>query len=134
LLAATLVFFLIAVGIVMLVTAKDVDLWAHHVKLVDTFAPLTCAAVGWIFGREVHRKSAADYKRAAATYERKARSGRDLALLVQDAMDDLAGTTAESAAAAQTGSSDSPSRRARISRLVQLLASDTDAASRDTGH
>jgi hypothetical protein len=73
----------IVAGVVLFLTANDVNLWGRHVKLFDGLAPLAGAAAGWIFGREVHRKAAADYKNAAVAYKKNARQGLDLAAAVK---------------------------------------------------
>jgi hypothetical protein len=64
--AAVLLVVYAAVGVVMLVEARhDPDLWTKEVHLFDALTPIATGAVGWIFGREVHRKAAADYKEDA---------------------------------------------------------------------
>jgi hypothetical protein len=73
----------IGAGVVLCVTAKDASLWQRHVKLFEGLAPLAGAAAGWVFGREVHRKAAADYKTAAAAYSKSSRKGLDLAAAVK---------------------------------------------------
>jgi hypothetical protein len=56
----------VGVAIVMLVEARhDPNLWTKEVHLFDALTPIATGAVGWIFGREVHRKAAADYKQAS---------------------------------------------------------------------
>jgi hypothetical protein len=81
--AVTFAAAFIVAGVMLLITAKDASVWGRHVKLFDGLAPLAGAAAGWVFGREVHRKAAADYKSAAAAYKRDAQKGRDLATVVK---------------------------------------------------
>jgi hypothetical protein len=61
------------------------DHWSHLVKILETVSPLAGLAVGWIFGKEVHRKEAQAAKDAARGYEKDAKRGHALATAVRTA-------------------------------------------------
>jgi hypothetical protein len=90
----------------LLITAKDAGMWNRHVKLFDGLTPFAGAAAGWIFGREVHRKAAVDYKTAAATFKRNALKGRDLAVAVKSAT--------EAAGAVEAGGNGQPTMESGV--------------------
>ena len=65
-LAVALILIYVLMGAVLLLTAlEDPELWGREIKLLEALAPLAGAAVGWVFGREVHRKAAEDYRKDA---------------------------------------------------------------------
>lgn len=81
--AVALLLLYTLVGAVLLLTAlHDADVWGREVKIFEALSPLAGGAVGWVFGREVHRKAAEDYRRDA-------RNGQRLAGVIKYASNSL---------------------------------------------
>ncbi len=55
------------------------DLWNHIVKLLEVVSPIVGVAVGWVFGKEVHRREAQTAEQTARRFEHDAKSGHALA-------------------------------------------------------
>lgn len=88
-----------AVGIVMLVEARhDPTLWGREIHLFDALTPLATGAVGWVFGREVHRKAAAEYRRDAVNGHKLAGKVKLLGALTTGDPQDHLGTLVSQAA------------------------------------
>jgi hypothetical protein len=78
-----------AVGVVMLVEARhNADLWSREVHIFDALTPIATGAVGWVFGREVHRKAAADYKKDASNGQKLAGAVRCLGTMTSAGAED----------------------------------------------
>lgn len=131
--SVTFIVVFVVAAVTLWINAKDVSMWSRHVKLFEGLTPLAGAAAGWIFGREVHRKAAVDYKNAAAAYRRDAQRGREFARAVQ---------YASTAAARRTGASGDPTTEAAerdaashlgdLARLAEQILSDSDTVPADT--
>jgi hypothetical protein len=131
LVAVTLVAALIVTGALLMITVHDETLWGRHVKLFETLAPLAGGAAGWLFGREVHRKAAADYRRAALAYKGHAQKGRDLARAVKYAayVAGAAPPGGEGEPATEPASLDASGHLGHLSQLAEEVLSATDAGS-----
>ncbi|MDT7764206.1 MAG: hypothetical protein QOC63_3626 [Mycobacterium sp.] len=60
--------------------------WDNRIKIFEALAPLVGLAVGWVFGKEVHRQQAADAKHAAEVAKGDADKGHALAGAVDQAL------------------------------------------------
>lgn len=79
------------------------DHWDHIVDIFEVLSPIAGLAVGFLFGKEVHRKEAETAKDAARRNEHEAKRGHALASAVRTATAIEAGDSAvgsESSAAA----------------------------------
>ena len=61
---------------ILAVAATFDSQWDRHAEVLHVLTPITSTAVGWVFGREVHRKAAASNSRDAA-------NGRELAGVIR---------------------------------------------------
>lgn len=119
--------FLITCGWLITVASEDADVWDHHLKVFAAVAPAAGTAVGWVFGREVHR-------RAAQQYRRDALNGRELAGWVK-ALGAGPPTVDAMNASAQpsSGASGGPERfAALVQRAEELFPAEKDADANGT--
>ncbi len=107
LVAAILLGVFLLACVLLYVHADDAPepLWTHWIKIFEALGPLVGLAVGWVFGKEVHRREADDAKQTAKEFAQGAHDGHALAEAVRaaagrvaadEATADAVGTTARS--------------------------------------
>ena len=72
-LAGLIVLVYVGVCVWLIATGKgNPDDWDRHMKTYGALTPLVGAAVGWVFGREVHRQAAKTASEEADKYRQEA--------------------------------------------------------------
>jgi hypothetical protein len=79
--AIVLLAFFLAGCVLLYLRAGDAseDDWPKYIKIFEALGPLVGLAVGWIFGKEVHRREAENATSRANEAKRDADRGRELA-------------------------------------------------------
>jgi hypothetical protein len=84
--AGLIVLVYVGVCVWLIATGKgNPDDWDRHMKTYGALTPLVGAAVGWVFGREVHRQAAKTASEEADKYRQEALNGRELAATIKSA-------------------------------------------------
>ena len=80
-----LVFLLLCVVLYLEVRVGHVSdsVWSKYIKIFEGLGPLVGLAVGWVFGKEVHRKEAENANSRADGAKRDAIRGHQLAAVVR---------------------------------------------------
>jgi hypothetical protein len=118
-LAGLIVLVYVAVCVWLIATGKgNPDDWDRNMKTYGALTPLVGAAVGWVFGREVHREAAKTASAEADRYRQEALNGRELAATVKSAAAMSVALDGEGAPGAGSPATDS-SRSAHINFLKQ---------------
>lgn len=103
------------VACVLLYLGADDARWDHWIRIFERLAPLAGLAVGWIFGKEVHRREADDAKSEA-------NRGRELAGAVRQELASFRSTNGEpTTAVAPNGSADASQRLQSLVNTVDRL-------------
>jgi hypothetical protein len=83
--AIVLLTFFLAGCVLLYLRAGDAaeDDWSKYIKIFEALGPLVGLAVGWIFGKEVHRREAENATSRAKEAKRAADSGIELAGVIR---------------------------------------------------
>jgi hypothetical protein len=119
LIAAVLVGGYLLACLLLYVSAGDAR-WDNRIKIFEALAPLVGLAVGWIFGKEVHRQEAADAKHAAVIATRVADKGHELAGGVRVVLANYPRTADDKADAGQATSMSSAATSSILFHLASL--------------
>jgi hypothetical protein len=121
----------VAVCVWLIVTGKgNADDWERNSKMFGSLTPLAGAAIGWVFGREVHRKAADDATKMAKEYRADALMGRELAAKVKAAAAMELGDEAARDASSPTAASPAAGLafvQHEAERMFPMTASDTNS-------
>ena len=98
--AAVLIGVYLVACIALYFGARD-DQWDHRIKIFDAVGSLVGLAAGWVFGREVHRREAANAITHAKEMDTKADNGVQLAGAIRLAL--LAGGSTDGETAESPG-------------------------------
>ena len=95
LVAAILLGVFLLACVLLYVHADDAPepLWTHWIKIFEALGPLVGLAVGWVFGKEVHRREADAAKQTAKEFAQGAHDGHALAEAVSVSTETPGGVT-----------------------------------------